>query len=505
MLCIPIIGPNLGNVERQLAQSVSVADIVELRIDLFHNVSVNDLKQLKERFPVPMLFTLRTVEQGGEYAGSMTERCHLLQKLSSLHPELLDVQSDTPHDELLKLKQHAPQVRLLASHHDPKETPTDLNAELEKLQRMPTDQYKLATFAQSTTDALRMMELTQQFNRQGGCLTGICMGPDGAITRILASQIGSPLTFTCLDEASSSAPGQIPWRDMLEVYRIRERSPAAMRLGLIGHPVDKSPGHIAHNAVFHQLALDALYAKLRVEPADLAQLIQKLRTVGWTGLAVTMPLKEKIIPFLDFLDPSAEAMGAVNTIAIRNGAWHGFNTDGNGALDAIEATTGPVAGKHALVIGAGGAAKAVAWAAKKRGAKVTITNRTDNRAQDAANRLQCDFKPWSQLEKSVQECNLLLQGTSVGMAPAVDDTLVHADWILPNAIVFDVISKPRETRLLREAKAKGCTIVSGAEMFIYQAVRQIDIWFGLHSATSDRPDLAELYRSAVALIGTLPK
>ena len=495
MLCISIIGPFLGDIEQQLSRAVGFAEIVEMRLDLFQDIELNDLRMLKERFVIPMLFTLRSVVQGGGFQGSISDRCHLLRKFASLQPALLDVESDTPYDEIVKLKQLAPHVRLLASHHDPQETPLNLEAALEKLQRLPTDQYKLATRAHSAEDALRIMALTQKFNRQGGCLTGICMGNEGVITRILASQIGSPLIFACLEEALASAPGQVPWRDLLEIYRLRERSPSAQRLGLIGDPIDKSPGHIAHNAIFHQLGLDAIYTKLRVEPGDLSTVMQALRTIGWHGLAVTMPLKEKILPLLDSLDASASAMGAVNTIVTRNGTWRGYNTDGDGALDAIEIATGPVTGKKALVLGAGGAAKAVAWAAKQRGARVTLVNRTNERARQAASHLECDFIPWSQLQNAVAQTDLLLQATSLGIAPAVEEPPVNAAWISPETIVFDVISRPSETRLLREAKARGCKVVPGTEMFIYQAVRQIAIWFGADKLT---PDLADQYRCAIA-------
>ncbi len=495
MLCIPIVGPRLGDVERQLLQAAAVADIAELRIDLFRGVTLDEVRLLKERFSVPMLFSLRSAAHGGAFKGTLAERCLLLSKLISLKPAILDVESDMPFDEVMKLKQLAPAVRLLASHHDLDGTRADLRSLLEYLQRLPTDQYKLVTFAHTTQDALRMMALTQEFNRLGGSLTGICMGSEGAVTRILAAQIGSPLLFCSLEETTASVPGQIPWREMLELYRFRECTPEAQRLGLIGTPVDKSPSHLVHNAIFHQLDLDALWVKMRVEPEELPLFVEALRALDWRGLAVTMPLKEKLIPFLDALDDSAAAIGAVNIVAIQRGKWVGYNTDGDGALDAIETQTGAVRGKRALVLGAGGAAKAVAWAAQQRGAEVSITNRTDLRAQEAAQHLGCHFAPWSQLQASVNSSELLLQSTSAGMSPAVEETLVEAAWLSPGSIVFDVVSRPQETRLLREAKARGCQVVAGPEMFVYQAARQIGIWFG---GSYDKATLAAQYRRALA-------
>ncbi len=494
MLCIPIVGPGLGDIEQQLSKAIGIADLVELRLDLFHSIELHQLQMLRERFVIPMLFSLRSEAQGGKFQGTLADRCQHLKQLILLHPELLDVQSDTPHEELLKLKQLAPKVLLLASHHDPKETPHDLEAVLETLQRMPTDRYKLATHARSAQDALRMMSLTQEFNRLGGSLTGICMGSEGAITRIFASQIGSPLIFCSLEDSLASAPGQLPWRDMLEILPNPWRTPKAERLGLIGTPIDKSPGYILHNAIFHHLGLDAIYSKMRVEPQQLPAFIQDLRKLNWKGLSVTMPLKEKLIPHLDALDESAAAMRAVNTVVVRNGKWIGYNTDGDGALDAIELQTGPVRGKRALILGAGGAAKAIAWAAKQRGAHVTIVNRTDQRAQEIAAYLGCDSIPWSELASGVKKAQLLLQSTSVGMAPLTDETLVDPLWIAPSTIVFDVVSRPKETRLLREAKMRGCPIVTGAEMFIQQAVRQVGIWFGSKFMT---PDLANEYRRLI--------
>lgn len=233
---------------------------------------------------------------------------------------------------------------------------------------------------------------------------------------------------------------------------------------LIGSPIAKSQSDIKHNKVMQALGLNARYAKVEMGELELDGVFRNC----WDGLSVTMPLKEKVIPFLDWVSPEALEIGAVNTVVNKDGVLLGYNTDGIGALNAIEAKR-VVRGQRVVIIGAGGAAAAIAYEARNRGAEVFIFNRTKARGDDLARRLGIQSDLLGALQGFSYD---ILINTTPSELP------VPGDCIREGSLVMDIKSIPVQTELLKIAKSKHCTLVFGYEMWTNQAIEQYKWWFG---------------------------
>lgn len=245
--------------------------------------------------------------------------------------------------------------------------------------------------------------------------------------------------------------------------------------GIIGHPVGHSLSPVFQNAAFSALGMNAVYLAFDVSPADLGDALRGVCALGIRGLSVTIPHKEAVIPFLDEVDGDAQSIGAVNTVLNRDGRLIGMNTDWQGAVQALESATS-LAGKKVLVIGAGGAARAVCYGVTRKGAILHVANRTPEKARALA---EAFGGTWSGLE-SLDRLNasILVNTTSVGMAPDVDCSPVPASVLEGVEVAMDIVYRPRETRLLREARAAGCRTVDGLAMLLHQGAAQFEIWTG---------------------------
>jgi shikimate dehydrogenase len=227
-----------------------------------------------------------------------------------------------------------------------------------------------------------------------------------------------------------------------------------------------------HNAAFAALGLDAVYLAFDVPPAALGAAIAGARSLGIRQLAVSIPHKEYVIAHLDELEETARRIGAVNTVTRCGDAWVGSNTDWLGAVRAIERET-PLAGRDVVVLGAGGAARAVVWGALARGARVSVLNRTPERAAKLAESLGVP-RIGTLADLADLPCDVLVNTTSVGLRS--DASPVDARAIPPAAVVLDAVYDPPQTRLLRDAAARGARTVGGKWMLVYQAAEQLRIW-----------------------------
>ncbi|MEM2875133.1 MAG: shikimate dehydrogenase [Candidatus Hadarchaeales archaeon] len=254
---------------------------------------------------------------------------------------------------------------------------------------------------------------------------------------------------------------------------------------LIGHPVKGSPSPSMHNAAFSQLGLDCVYVAADVPPPNLQDAVAGIRALGIAGANVTIPHKVAVMPFMDELHETASLVGAVNTIKNAGGKLIGFNTDGPGALRALKAAT-RVSGKKVLLLGAGGAARAIAFSIAAEGAELTIANRTIPRASALARDIKeklgedvrCVALRGDELSTAAMGSDIIINATSVGMYPESERTLLTSKMIPDNAVVFDIVYKPQETRLLREAKKAGAKTIRGVDMLVHQGALSFEIWTG---------------------------
>jgi shikimate dehydrogenase len=244
--------------------------------------------------------------------------------------------------------------------------------------------------------------------------------------------------------------------------------------GILGRPVAHTLSPQMHNAAFRELKLNAVYVAFPV--TDLARAVAGLRGLAIQGASVTIPFKEEIIPWLDELDPQAARIGAVNTVVNRDGRLVGYNTDWLGALRALQVHT-RLAGEHVLILGAGGAARAIAFGVLQEGGRVSLTDLDAPRAAALARDLQAEAIPLPRLDQC--PAAILVNATPVGMEPQVEEIPISPELLGRFRLVMDVVYRPLETRLLREARVRGAATIDGLQMLIHQATAQFALWTGM--------------------------
>jgi shikimate dehydrogenase len=243
--------------------------------------------------------------------------------------------------------------------------------------------------------------------------------------------------------------------------------------GLLGRPVAHSLSPAMHNAAFQKLGLNATYVAFPV--VDLAQAVAGLRGLHIGGVSVTIPFKEEIIPLLDELEPQAARIGAVNTVVNRDGRLRGYNTDWLGALMALEEKT-EIAGKRFLILGAGGAARAIAFGILEKGGQVAVSDLHRDKALALSRQMWVEVVAPDYLAEYPAE--VLINATPVGMEPHSGDTPVDPEILSRYRVVMDIVYKPLETRLLKEAGSRDCQVIDGLRMLIHQGEAQFELWTG---------------------------
>ncbi len=254
--------------------------------------------------------------------------------------------------------------------------------------------------------------------------------------------------------------------------------------GVIGDPIEHSLSPIIHNAAFGSLGLDFAYLAFKVSPAQVGNAVAGMRSLGIVGLNVTMPHKEAVISHLDHIDENAKFLNAVNTIHNRDGKLFGYNTDGVGALMALKENGANPKGKRVLLLGCGGAARAIAYTLSKETDELMIVNRTVSEAKELASLIKknlgkkVDAEELSEdnIKAELADSDILINATSVGMKPKINQSLVKTEWLKPNLTVMDIVYNPMETKLAKDAKSAGAKVVNGLEMLIYQGAASFEIW-----------------------------
>lgn len=254
--------------------------------------------------------------------------------------------------------------------------------------------------------------------------------------------------------------------------------------GVVGSPLRHTLSPVMHNTAFEVRRINAIY--LAFETRDAEGCVRAMRALGIRGMSVTLPLKSGVLPYLDDVDEVAERIGAVNTLVNNSGRLVGYNTDALGALAALKDVVDP-SGKSCVLVGAGGAARAIGFILREEGVRLTIANRSSERGMELARSLQSPFVPLGDLRKI--DADILIQTTPVGMHPHTDQCPLPGDLLGHNMVVMDIIYNPIETRMLKVARDRGCKTISGLSMFINQGAEQFRLWTGLD------PPLKEMTRA----------
>ena len=447
------------------------AKLVELRLD-YINGTVN-LKRLIGERPCPVVITCRREKDGGKWTGTEEERVTLLRSAIAEGVEYVDLEEDIAGDIPRFGK-----TKRIVSYHDFNATPDDLEALHSRMASLDADVVKIACMGHSTGDNLRCLNLMRCSDVP---TVAICMGEIGTPSRILAARFGAPFTYATFHQERSLAPGQLSFDQMQGIYHYDKVNEETEIYGVIADPIGHSLSPVIHNAAFRELGMNKLYVPFRVPREDLETFLQGCREMGVTGLSVTIPHKEAIIRRMSQVDGAVRGIGAANTVVFNESGANGYNTDYRAAMDCIDSAAGgagekPLEGKSALVLGAGGVAKAVVFGLLRRGAKVTIASRTRERAQELADRMECAAVDWEARHQI--DANILINGTPVGMHPHVDRTPFDKRKIHSTMVVFDTVYNPESTLLIKDAKAQGAKVVTGVEMFIRQAAYQFKLFTG---------------------------
>jgi 3-dehydroquinate dehydratase/shikimate dehydrogenase len=449
--------------------------LVELRLDFIQgNVQV---KRLLADRPCPVVVTCRRPADGGHWTRSEEERLLVLRTAIVEGADYVDLEADVAGS----VRRYG-RTKRIVSHHDFHGTPPDLDALQRSLAALDADVVKIATMATCPEDNLRMLEMVRAAEVP---TVGICMGEIGMPTRVLCGRFGSPFTYATFHEDRVLAPGQIGWRQMRDVYRYDSITPATRIYGVIADPVAHSYSPLVHNAALAAAGIDAVYLPFRVPAEALDEFLFEAHRWPLAGLSVTIPHKEAVLRHVKRTDDMVRSIGAANTLVFSGDDVEAFNTDAEAAVESLEATLrdhgheGLVdvnAVNSALVLGAGGAARAVAFGLKKRKIDVTVAARTVERAKRIAAEVGCKAVDWAARYRMPFGC--VVNATPVGMHPNVNESPFEREHLRPYMVVFDTVYNPENTLLIKEARQAGCRIVSGVDMFVRQAAIQFRIWHG---------------------------
>lgn len=471
-ICVTLTDESMASALGRMAELRDVADLFEVRAD---HVRDFDLEALLRARTKPILLTCRSESEGGRSpAADAPRRRRLLAEAFRLGFDFVDVEASSGFDEIAAERKGR---GLVLSVHDFERTPEDLDGIFERMAARRPEIVKIVTRARSIADLGRVLAFARRRAkaRQPGdpALVTFAMGPEAVASRILGGRYGAPFTFAAPANGLEAAPGQLPARTLAEVYRAREVGPATKVYGVLGVDVLRSLSPAIHNRAFKELGLDAVYVPLQAESFEAFR--RALPDLDLSGFSVTRPYKQDVLALLEECEPQARRTASVNTVAVREGRLLGCSTDGDGVLGPLRRRT-DVSGRRVALIGAGGAARAAAFALKSAGAVVTVLGRRSEQAAEVAAATGAEHAPLGALASL--DWDVLLNATPVGSGAVPGQSPVPAGSLRPNAIVFDMVYEPLETPLLAAARAKGCETIDGLEMLVAQAAGQLSFWTG---------------------------
>jgi 3-dehydroquinate dehydratase/shikimate dehydrogenase len=486
-ICVPVCVRHPDEMRDAIAAAARVGDIVELRADCLvdPHAAVSFLHESAHVIERPLIVTTRSPEQEGRAEVDYQTRRGFWSALDHSNAGyFIDLELDMVQDfaSLESAKLPVDWSRVICSHHDFMRVPEDLEKIFELMAATPAGIIKIAVQTDDALDCLSIFKLLERSQAERRQLIAIGMGDAGVMTRILGPSRGSFLTYASLDGDSGNAPGQLTAQELRELYRIDHIDPDTQVFGIMGQPVGHSLSPRIHNAAFAAGNLNAVYLPLEVR--DALQFIRRMvhpktRELDWKlgGLSVTAPHKSTVMQTLDWIEPAAKEIGAVNTIVARDDQLRGYNTDAAGFISSLRNGFGSLKGAQCAIIGAGGAARACSWALSGQGAAVTILARDNKKAQSFADRFGAKYREL--IGAAYDGFDIVVNATPLGTRGQLEnETPATAAQLSEVRLVYDLVYNPIETRFIREARAAGCEVLSGIEMLLAQAIEQFKLWTG---------------------------
>jgi 3-dehydroquinate dehydratase/shikimate dehydrogenase len=491
-LCVSLTEDTTAALVARMAELAPLADLFEVRADLVRDL---DLAAVLLGRVKPLLFTCMPESEGGRFPDADRERRRrLLYEAIALGFDLVDVGARDAFPDVVASKAGR---GLVLSWHDLDGTPDDLDGVYDRMAALGPDIVKIAVTARSASDLGRLLAFAARHARDDAPrLIALAMGPLGVASRILGGRFAAPFTFASAAIGREAAPGQVPARTLVDCYRVRQIGRDTRVFGLVGSDVLRSLSPAIQNRAFAACGVDAVYVPFQAE--TLAAFMQALPALGLSGWSVTRPYKGEILQHLDSVTPHAAEAGSANTVVAQDGRLVGLSTDGDGVLLPLRRRIDP-SGRAVTIVGAGGAARAAAFALVREGARVTVHARREEQARAVAAATGCAAAGLEEIAR--RPYDVLVNATPVGSGAVPGESPVAADLLRPGSVVFDMVYEPRVTPLLAAARARGCVTVDGVEMLVAQALGQFEAWTGVPAPVEA---MAEAASEAIAESRAVP-
>lgn len=479
MICLTLSEPTIQQAVERVKKEREYIDMVELRLDFLTKKECEKASTFPSLVDLPCIVTNRRVQDGGKC--DLSEKQRRAQLLAAMDGDFkyIDIEEDLKRGELDE-KAEARGIKIIRSLHDFSCVPDDIFSRIQQLRRR-ADVAKVAVTPRGIADVMTLFNAQKELEGTEKIIIG--MGPYGVPTRILYKRMGSMLTF-CSD--NQTAPGQLSSRTLKQLYRADRVDDKTAIYAIIGNNVMSSLSPGIHNPGFAGIKYNAIYVPFLVD--SVRAFFALAENLKIRGFSVTVPYKLEVLSYLGNITREVKQIGACNTVVRMPGLWKGINTDYYGFLAPIEKDIEDGRIKSALVLGAGGASNAIVWALRNRNVRVTILNRTLSRAEKIAQINICQFDRLENYHNYEGQVDLIVQTTTVGYDSW--ENPVEGFRLTGREICYDIITKPKETKFLADAKAAGCTVHYGIEMLIAQGKLQFEAFTGYHYPRSVQPDLS---------------
>ena len=479
-ICVAIQGGVVAELLERAEAALRDSKFLEFRLDWLPKPAAALVplgEFLAAHRDVMAIATCRRKQNGGKFVGSLNAELEVLLGASEAGCEIVDLEVESAEEakpgQLAKFRAGlaAAGTAFLVSFHDFSRT-KGLEQAAKRIEAFGPDFVKVVPTARSVADNLAVLRLIEDRSLSSH-VVGIAMGEEGLLSRLLSPRAGAAFTFASSSDGAETAPGQVSARTLLDLYRVDQLDQATRLFGVAGIPISHSLSPHLHNAGFRRENVNAVMMPLKVR--DLNDLLTVMRELPLAGVAVTMPLKQEVLPHLANMDPLTGKIGACNTLRTgADGKIYGFNTDVAGVVRPLEKRL-RLKGAKIAVLGAGGAARAAVFGLVEQGAEVFVVNRTHEAAVTLARKAKAKALKHELLAKNPMD--VLINTTPCGMR-GVKQAMAITENELNAALVFDMVYNPLETPLLKLARSRGLHAVSGIEMFVQQGARQFEIWTG---------------------------
>lgn len=498
-LCVAIQAGSPGEMVVQAEATLGHSKFLEFRLDSLPRPAAA-LPQLKELLlahrELTAVATCRRKEFGGLFAGSLTAELDVLLKAAEAGCQIVDLEVESAEEakpaqlDRFRAGLRAVGAALMVSFHDFSRT-KGLEQAADRIEAFAPDFVKVVSTARSITDNLAVLHLIEDRSLSSH-VVGIAMGEEGLVSRVLGPRAGAAFTFASVSDGAETAPGQLTARTLRNLYRVEHLDQATRIFGVAGNPVSHSLSPLLHNTAFRREGVNAVLLPLKVRV--FADLLTLARELPLAGVAVTMPLKQEVLPYLanpvmHGKKPMPHRIGACNTLRVgADGRIIGFNTDVDGVVRPLEKRL-RLRGAKIAVLGAGGAARAAVFGLVEQGADVSIVNRSHEKA--AALAKEAGAKALKQELLPKNHFDVLINSTPCGMKDSKQALPIGEDEL--NAeLVFDMVYNPLETPLIKLARERGIPVITGLEMFVQQGARQFEIWTGKPAPEAEMLRVVEL-------------